>query len=74
MAERETEERYRLAFENAAVGMAVLTPEGRFRQVNSALCRILARPEKDVGFDQFIEAVRQLGLYWLVVNEPPPPA
>ena len=27
---------------------------------------------KPVDYDQFVEAIRQLGLYWLVLNEPPP--
>jgi len=45
---READERFRLAFEHAAVGMALLTPEGRFLQVNPALCRILGREDTDL--------------------------
>ena len=27
---------------------------------------------KPIDFDQFVEVVRQVGYYWLVLNEPPP--
>jgi two-component system, response regulator len=30
--------------------------------------------QKPVEFDAFRTAVKQLGLFWLVVNEPPPPS
>jgi hypothetical protein len=29
---------------------------------------------KPVQFDEFAAAIKQLGVYWLMVNEPPPPA
>ena len=29
--------------------------------------------QKPVDFEQFRDTVKQLGLYWLVINQPPPP-
>lgn len=37
----ESEERFRTAFENAAVGMALVSTEGRLLRVNRALCEML---------------------------------
>jgi two-component system response regulator len=28
---------------------------------------------KPVNFEQFVDSVRTLGMYWLLLNEPPPP-
>ena len=30
--------------------------------------------QKPVDFARFVDAIRTLGLYWLLLNEPPPPA
>ena len=56
---RQGEERFRSAFEHAAVGMALLTAESRFVQVNPALCRILGRQESQL-----------LGSDWASVTHP----
>ncbi len=45
---REAEERFRVTFERAPLGMALTTPEGRFRQVNDALCQMLGRSAAEV--------------------------
>jgi diguanylate cyclase (GGDEF)-like protein/PAS domain S-box-containing protein len=38
---REAEERFRLAFEHAPIGVALVAPDGTWLQVNGALCRML---------------------------------
>lgn len=45
---RASEERFRGAFQNAAIGMALVTPNGRLLQVNDALCRMLGYAEQDL--------------------------
>jgi PAS domain S-box-containing protein len=38
---RDSEARFRVSFDHAAVGIAHIAPDGRFLRVNEALCRIL---------------------------------
>ena len=45
---RESEERFRCAFEFAAVGMALVAPDGRWLRVNQALCRIVGYPAEEL--------------------------
>lgn len=45
---REAEQRFRLAFEHAPIGMAVVSPDDRLLQVNPSLCRMAAVPEHEL--------------------------
>lgn len=40
-----SEERFRLALQNAPIGMCLIGPDGAFLQVNQALCELLGRSE-----------------------------
>ncbi|MBO0752502.1 MAG: PAS domain S-box protein, partial [Bradyrhizobiaceae bacterium] len=44
----ESEARFRATFENAAVGIAHVAPDGRWLRVNEALCRILGYPADEL--------------------------
>lgn len=45
---RESEQRFRVTFDQAAVGIAHVAHDGRFLRVNQKLCRILGYPEEEL--------------------------
>lgn len=45
---RESEERFRAAFSHSAIGLALVSLEGHWLQVNGALCRILGYTENEL--------------------------
>ena len=50
-AQREVElsqRRFSASFTHAAIGMAIVSPDGSIQQVNAALCRLLGRNESDL--------------------------
>jgi PAS domain S-box-containing protein len=50
---RDYETRFQATFENAAVGIAHVTPEGRWLRVNKALCRIVGYPAEELVTKSF---------------------
>jgi PAS domain S-box-containing protein len=45
---QESEERFRSAFDFATIGMALVSPEGRWLQVNHSVCEILGYSEQEL--------------------------
>lgn len=52
---RESEERFRLAFQNSAIGMTLTGLDNRWIMVNDAFCRILGYPEQELLGKTYIE-------------------
>jgi PAS domain S-box-containing protein len=50
-----SESRFRRAFESAAIGTALVSPEGRFLEVNDALCAIVGYPAEELVEKTFLE-------------------
>jgi PAS domain S-box-containing protein len=53
---RESEERFRSAFGDAAIGMALVSTDGHFLQVNRSLCEILGYSEHEL-LDKTFQAI-----------------
>lgn len=57
LALRESEERFRSAFDHAPIGIALITNSGKWLKVNRALCRLLGYSEtelKNLSFQQVV--------------------
>jgi two-component system, response regulator len=56
-----------------AIAVTILTSSREDRDMmESYQLGVNSYIQKPVDFDQFRETIKQLGLYWLVVNQPPP--
>ena len=60
LALRESEERFRLTFDEAPIGMALVTADGRFLRVNRALCEIVGYTPDELSGLTF-QSITRLG-------------
>ncbi len=56
---RESEERFRNAFEQAAIGFTIYAPDGRFLRVNQAMCNIVGYSEEELKTRTFKDITHQ---------------
>jgi len=59
---RESEEQFRSSFDNAAVGMALVAPDGRWVEVNPSLCAMLGYSEEELSQTDMQSVVHPEGL------------
>ncbi len=52
---RESEEKYRAIFDNAAIGIDLVDRDGRFLETNSALCEMLGYDQEELGKISFFD-------------------
>jgi len=54
---RDSSDRFRSAFDHAAIGMALVTPEGRWLQVNQSLCRLLGYSQRELMSMDYLDVL-----------------
>jgi PAS domain S-box-containing protein len=65
---KESPDRFRSAFDHAAIGMALVSPEGRWLQVNRALCTLLGYSEKELMATDYLKIIHPSDLSAVIAN------
>ena len=65
---KESPERFRSAFDHAAIGMALVSPEGRWLQVNPSLCTLLGYTEKELMATDYLKVIHPSDLSAALAN------
>ena len=65
---KESPERFRSAFDHAAIGMALVSPEGRWLQVNRSLCELLGYTERELMATDYLKVIHPSDLSAVMAN------